>query len=68
MNPEDFKINVDMETNVNSHQHTFTLEDLNHTVETWEALSKTEKEEVLQDAVNDLPTQPEWIIETFEEN
>lgn len=61
------KISARLVVNTTTEYKTFTLDDLNVTQEEWEALTDEEKEQKVRDAVFDLPEQPYWCIERFEE-
>lgn len=42
-------------------------EDLGYGQEAWDALTKDEKEEVINDFLADLPEQPYWMVDKFKE-
>ena len=45
----------------------FTLEELGVDELEWESMSKEEQEEKIQDAINELPSQPYWMVDEFNE-
>lgn len=48
-------------------QVSFNLEDFNYTEEEWLELSDKDKKSAIQQAVDELPAQPYWVLESFDE-
>lgn len=46
---------------------TVSLEDLSYTEEEWNELSEDDKYKLIQQHIDDLPPQPFWIVESYEE-
>lgn len=61
------KISVEMGVSESHNQESFDLIDLGYNETEWEELSETKKNEVIQNEVNNLPSQPFWVVESFEE-
>ncbi len=61
------RISVKLEASENRSHHTFDLEDLGFTEQEWSEMSGTEKEEAINKAASDLPEQPYWCVDTFDE-
>lgn len=62
------KIKAKLETSETAKSFTFNFHDLDVTKEEWEAMSDTEKHNVIQNAVFELNEQPYWVLDTFEED
>jgi 6-phosphogluconolactonase/glucosamine-6-phosphate isomerase/deaminase len=45
---------------------TFSLDELNLTKKQWNAMTGEEKLKVIQKAVDELPEQPYWLVESFD--
>ena len=45
---------------------TFDLEDLGITQLEWDLLSEEEKKDIIEEGVFDLPSQPYWMVDSFE--
>lgn len=58
-------ITVNLECSQLSMTARLSLDDLNLTPEEWGEMTETEKNSVLEDAVNELPEQPYWVIGNF---
>lgn len=61
------KISVSLQASPTLDIHKFDLEDLNVTQEAWEQMSDSEKIEIVQKAVNELPEHPYWVVASFYE-
>lgn len=61
------KISVKLEVSENRGHHTFDLYDLGVTKEEWEQMSDSEKHDIVEKAVFDLPEQPYWMVDSFDE-
>jgi len=61
------KISVKLETSQNTDNHTFSLADLGIEQLEWDLLSSEEKKDIIQEAVFDLPSQPYWMVDSFNE-
>lgn len=59
------QIKVFMDVSQLTHQGTVSLEDLNLTEEKWNEMSEDERKESLQEFIDDLPSQPYWILTKF---
>lgn len=59
------QIKVFMDVSEFSDSAKFDFEDLNLTEEQWNGLGDEEKKEALQKAIDDLPTQPYWVLTKF---
>jgi hypothetical protein len=46
---------------------TFSLDELELTKEEWNAMTEEEKLNVIQKAVDELPEQPYWFVDYFDE-
>lgn len=60
------KICVNLEVSQSGDSHTFDLDDLNLSEEEWNKLSSEEKIAALQNAVDELPESPHWIVDAFQ--
>ena len=61
------KISVKLGSSQESDNHTFSLEDLCIDQLEWDLLNDEEKNDIIQEAVFDLPSQPYWMVDSFEE-
>ena len=61
------EISVNLGVSENSDTQTFTLEELGVDQLEWDLLSQDEKETVVENAVFELPSQPYWMVDSFEE-
>lgn len=61
------KISVKLEVSESRGHHTFDLDDLGVTKEEWEQMSDSEKHDAVEKAVFDLPEQPYWCVDSFDE-
>lgn len=66
-NKTKMKILVKLEVSESNGHHTFDLDDLGLTKEEWKQMSDSEKHDVVEKAVFDLPEQPYWMVDTFDE-
>lgn len=66
--PTGIKITASMEVTHTTTTHTFDLEDLNLTAEHWAALTDEQKNEAVQEAVDELPETPTWVVQNFVTN
>ncbi len=60
------KIYVKLEASETTSHARFDLEDLNVTEKEWNDMPFEEKQELVKNAVYDLPDQPYWSLESFE--
>lgn len=60
------EIKVELGASQNTDSHTFTLDELGITQLQWKLLTDQEKNETIQKAVFDLPSQPFWMVDSFE--
>lgn len=61
------KISVKLGSSQYSDNYTFTLDDLGLEKLEWDLLSEEDKKEVIQKSVFNLPSQPYWMVDYFEE-
>lgn len=61
------KISVKLEVSENTGHKTFDLDDLDITEQKWNEMSDSEKRSLIETAVFDLPEQPYWMVDSFEE-
>lgn len=61
------KVLVNLEVSQNQDFRTFDLDDLGVSEQDWNEMSESEKNVVIQNAVFDLPEQPYWMVDSFEE-
>lgn len=60
-------IHVTMSVSDRSNEETFDLEDLNvGSEEEWNELTNEEKEQKIQEAIDNLPHQPFWILDSYQ--
>lgn len=65
---KNMKISVKLQVSEETNNWTFDLEDLGITSqEEWDELSIEEKDNIINELVNDLPDQPYWVMESFSE-
>jgi len=62
------KISIDLGVSENTGHRICDLEDLNLTQENWDSMSDNEKQEAIQDWVDELPEHPYWVVDRFSEN
>lgn len=62
------KIIVRVGVNQNTDSFSFDLEDLNITTQEWESMIESERKEFLQNAINDLNSQPYWVLDDYSES
>ena len=60
------KVTANLGVNVENLTHEFDLEELGLTESEWESMSAMEKKDFLQKEVNQLPEQPYWLVENFD--
>jgi len=60
-------ISVKLEVSENNGHHTFDLDDLDVTEQEWNEMSESEKHDIIERAVFDLPEQPYWMVGSFTE-
>jgi len=58
---------VTLDVSQDSRNVTFDLEDLDITEEDWMELSDKDKKSIIQQAVDNMPEQPYWVVNTFSE-
>ena len=58
-------IEVYYEVSEDYFNHSISTEDLGYSEKEWIALSKEEKENILQDYIDDSANQPSWIVSSF---
>ena len=58
---------VTLDVSQDSRNITFDLEDLECTEEGWLELSERDKKSIIQQAVDNMPEQPYWVVNTFSE-
>lgn len=61
------KISVKLGVSQNTENHTFTLDELGITKLEWDLLNEQGKTDIIQESTFDLPNQPYWMIDSFEE-
>jgi hypothetical protein len=61
------KIRVRLEVSERTSVQNFDLEDLNLTAVEWSILSEQERRDIIQNLVDELPSQPCWIVYSFDE-
>jgi len=61
------KIRVNLAVSQNTDYETYDLEDFDLTIAEWESMSDYEKSDIIQKAVNNLPEQPYWVVDSFSE-
>ena len=61
------RISVKLDVSQNKGNHTFDLEDFDVTEKEWEELDDVQRREIIENAVFELPEQPYWMVDTFEE-
>lgn len=62
------KISIDMAASQEyGHRKIDLVEDLCISEEDWENMTKKQKEEAINDYLADLPEQPFWMVDSFEE-
>ena len=59
------RIIVYLEVSQESNKIDVTMDDLNTTFEEFQALTKEERLEKIQDFINESPNQPYWIVDRF---
>lgn len=62
------RIRVKLAASQNTSHETFDLEDLNCTLEEWNAMSEEDKNDLLQESANELREQPYWCVDSFDES
>lgn len=60
------RIHARMSANQTYDTQYFELEELGFTEEQWLAMSATEQENAVKEAIYNLPEQPYWMLDTFE--
>lgn len=61
------EISVKLGSSQESENYTFSLDDLGLDKLEWDLLNDEEKKDVIQEAVFDLPSQPYWMVCSFNE-
>lgn len=61
------KISVKLDVSESKGHHTFDLEDLGVTEQEWNEMSESKKNNIVEKAVFDLPEQPYWMVDSFNE-
>jgi hypothetical protein len=61
------KISVKLGVSQNNENHDFSLDELGLTKLKWDLLNEQEKTDIIQESVFELPRQPYWMIDSFEE-
>jgi len=61
------KIRVRLEVSEMRSIQNLDLEDLNLNEEEWNSLNEEERREIIQNVVDELPHQPCWIVDYFDE-
>ena len=61
------KISIKLDVSESTGTRECDLEDLGVTKEEWENYNEDAKREALQDYLSELPEQPYWCVDTFEE-
>lgn len=61
------KITVQLGVSQNTDSHTFSLDELGTTQQEWDLLTEGEKNDMITKSVFDLPSQPFWMVDSFEE-
>jgi len=60
-------IHVNWEVNVIEGSHTFSFEDLNTTQEKWDDMCDVDREELIQEALDELPEEVCMVVDTWDE-
>lgn len=61
------KIKTNLTASMFSSVHTFDLDDLDITEEDWNILPFNDKRTIIKTMIEELPEQPYWTLEKFEE-
>ena len=61
------KIEVQMAVSSTREFTSFTLEELCVEYSEWESMSNEDKKDKIQDALNESPSQPYWMVDNFTE-
>lgn len=61
------KISVTLGSSQNTGHATFTLDDINVSQQEWEEMDAAQKKEAVEQAVNNLPEHPYWMVDSFTE-
>lgn len=62
------KISVKLGVSEETGHRTFDLDDLGVTKEEWDELDDKAKHDLVEQAVFDLPEQPYWMVDSFDED
>ena len=61
------KISVSLDVSHPFSSHSFELEDLGVSHSDWHDMTDEEKKAILQGAIDDIPEQPYWVLDSFME-
>lgn len=61
------KIKVEMTPNTTTNVMTIDLEDLDVTEQEWNEMDNEDKEETINNYISNVPEQPYWMVDTFDE-